>query len=124
MFPQLNIFAQSRGIPKGAILLWSGSIASIPAGWQLCDGTNGSPNLKNVFVVGAGDTYVVDAVGGLANHSHNFDGGGHTHDHLIGGDIAAGTDFDIATESGEATGSTDASNSLPPYRALAYIMKL
>lgn len=51
-------------IPSGGIIMWSGSIASIPAGWALCDGTSGTPNLQNRFVVGAGDTYAVDATGG------------------------------------------------------------
>jgi len=53
-------------IPSGVILLWSGSIASIPAGWNLCDGTLGTPNLRDRFVVGAGTTYAVAATGGAA----------------------------------------------------------
>jgi microcystin-dependent protein len=51
-------------IPSGVILLWSGSTGSIPAGWVLCDGTNSTPDLRNRFVVGAGDTYAVGATGG------------------------------------------------------------
>lgn len=51
-------------VPTGAILMWSGSIVSIPSGWALCDGTNGTPNLQNRFIVGAGDNYAVDATGG------------------------------------------------------------
>jgi microcystin-dependent protein len=51
-------------IPTGVILLWSGSIASIPAGWALCDGTAGTPNLRDRFVVGAGTTYAVNDTGG------------------------------------------------------------
>ena len=61
--------------PSGAIVLWSGSIGSIPAGWYLCDGTNGTPNLKNSFIVGAGDVYPVSGAGGSADsvvvsHTH------------------------------------------------------
>jgi len=41
------------GIPAGAIIMWSGTIAAIPSGWQLCDGTNGSPDLRARFVRGA-----------------------------------------------------------------------
>jgi microcystin-dependent protein len=51
-------------IPAGVILLWSGSEASIPTGWLLCDGANGTPDLRNRFVVGAGSTYAVGATGG------------------------------------------------------------
>jgi microcystin-dependent protein len=39
-------------VPKGAILMWSGSPAQLPAGWVLCDGTNGRPDLKGRFIVG------------------------------------------------------------------------
>lgn len=45
--------------------MWSGSIGSIPAGYYLCDGQNGTPNLKDRFVVGAGNTYAVGNTGVL-----------------------------------------------------------
>ena len=81
---------------SGMIMLWSGSVVSIPSGWLLCDGTSGTPNLQNRFIVGAGDSYAVDATGGAATvtldatqipaHSHTADGdltaasaGAHTH---------------------------------------------
>ena len=54
-------------LPAGTIVLWSGSIGSIPAGWVLCNGNNGTPDLRNRFVVGAGSTYSVDASGGSAD---------------------------------------------------------
>jgi hypothetical protein len=62
-------------IPSGVILLWSGSIGSIPSGYVLCNGSNGTPDLRNRFVVGAGSTYAVDATGGSADaivvsHTH------------------------------------------------------
>jgi hypothetical protein len=62
-------------LPTGCILLWSGSIGSIPAGFALCNGLNGTPDLRDRFVVGAGSTYAVDATGGSANaivvsHTH------------------------------------------------------
>lgn len=51
-------------IPSGIILLWSGSIATIPGGWALCNGSNGTPDLRDRFVVGAGSSYAVGATGG------------------------------------------------------------
>jgi hypothetical protein len=62
-------------LPSGIIMLWSGSSASIPYGWYLCDGNNGTPNLKDRFLVGAGNTYAVGATGGsadatLVSHTH------------------------------------------------------
>lgn len=43
-------------LPTGCIVMWSGATTNVPAGWQLCDGTNGSPNLIGLFLVGAGPT--------------------------------------------------------------------
>lgn len=59
--------ASTHYVPSGGIIMWSGSVASVPAGWFLCDGTNSTPDLRNRFVVGAGDTYAVDATGGAAS---------------------------------------------------------
>ena len=81
--------------PAGVIVLWSGSIGSIPSGWVLCNGSNGTPDLRNRFIVGAGSTYAVDATGGSADaivvsHTHTAtsvvtDPG---HDHLLSGSSA------------------------------------
>lgn len=62
-------------VPVGGIIIWSGSIASIPGGYQLCNGTNGTPDLRNKFVLGAGNSYAVGATGG----SDTLDYGSHTH---------------------------------------------
>jgi hypothetical protein len=40
-------------LPAGTIIMWHGSVATIPTGWRLCDGSNGTPNLRNKFIVGA-----------------------------------------------------------------------
>ncbi len=70
-----TIPTSSSTVPSGMILLWSGSIGSIPAGYYLCDGSNGTPDLRNRFLVGAGDSYAVNATGGSADaivvsHTH------------------------------------------------------
>lgn len=59
-------FVQSS-IPVGLITLWSGSIASIPSGWALCNGSGGTPDLRDRFIVGAGSTYAVGATGGATS---------------------------------------------------------
>ena len=69
-------------IPAGAIVLWSGAANAIPTGWALCNGQNSTPDLRDRFVIGAGNSYAVDATGGSANatlvsHSHTVDN--HTH---------------------------------------------
>jgi microcystin-dependent protein len=53
--------------PAGGIILWSGSTASIPSGWVLCDGSNSTPDLRDRFVVGAGSSYAVNATGGASS---------------------------------------------------------
>ena len=78
----------------GMIMLWYGSVASIPSGWVLCDGNNSTPDLRNRFVIGAGTggNYSPDDTGGSAdatlvshshtinNHTHSFSGS-NTHNH-------------------------------------------
>lgn len=65
-------------VPIGGIIMWSGAVADIPAGWHLCDGTEGTPDLRNRFVIGAGSSYSPNATGGsssisgVPSHSHNI----------------------------------------------------
>lgn len=135
-------FVTANSVPSGAILLWSGSIASIPTGFVLCDGTNSTPDLRNRFVVGAGDTYSVDDTGGSADavvvsHTHTITDPGHTHTQY--GTGPKNNSFDsgtsVANDSSGPTGSSTTgisinsagesgtNKNLPPYYALAYIMK-
>ena len=74
------------------IILWSGNTSNIPTGFVLCDGNNGTPNLTDRFVVGAGSAYGVGATGGsssvtlsianLPSHNHSFSGST-SHSHTI-----------------------------------------
>ena len=59
--------ASTGTVPIGGIILWSGSVATIPVGYALCNGSNGTPNLQDRFVVGAGSGYAVDSTGGTPN---------------------------------------------------------
>lgn len=51
-------------IPRGIITMWSGAVDAVPSGWALCDGNNGTPDLRERFIVGAGKSYVVGYTGG------------------------------------------------------------
>ena len=76
--------------PAGGIIMWSGSVANIPSGWVLCNGSNSTPDLRNKFVIGAGSSYNPGASGGatsvtlstsnMPSHSHT----GASHSHTIG----------------------------------------
>ena len=137
---------------SGMIMLWSGSEASIPTGWVLCDGTNSTPNLQDRFVVGAGNTYAVGATGGSADstlpshthtatsvvtdpgHFHNLSnkgGGGSSGGGNLSIDSAVAGTLTTATKTTGITvattntteGSSATNANLPPYYALCYIMK-
>lgn len=109
--------------PVGAIILWFGAILDIPVDWDLCDGTAGTPDLRNKFIVGAGDTYAPDDEGGSINHNHTFTTDGHVHGLPAGFALQSGADYDNTSTSVQDTGTTDNANGLPPYHALAFIMK-
>jgi microcystin-dependent protein len=149
--------AVAASFPTGGIILWSGSVASIPSGWALCNGSNGTPDLRNRFVVGAGSTYAVDATGGSADaivvsHTHtatstsSVTDPGHLHDTTLAPDTPGGgvkfaatnndnfgtlntatntTGITVATSTTvNSAGSSGTNANLPPYYALAYIIKL
>jgi len=138
-------------IPAGGIFLWSGSIGSIPAGYVLCNGSNGTPDLRDRFVVGAGSTYAVDGTGGSANaivvsHTHtatsvvtdpghlhsetaynqpgigNSGGGGARVNVVASNTGTASTGITVATTV-DSAGTSGTNANLPPYYALCYIMK-
>jgi hypothetical protein len=169
----LGVSAAVFSVPSGGIIMWSGAIGSIPTGWFLCDGANGTPNLTNRFVVAAGGTYAVGSSGGSAdaivvahthtgstsvesnNHTHAFttnDAGAHDHSYVrpfdtgggweagsgrsFGNDVTAaagthnhsGTTFGVSASHTHAitlnsTGASGTGANVPPYFALAYIMK-
>lgn len=76
----------NRGVPYGCIVMWSGIIADIPDTWALCDGTGGTPDLRDRFVVGAGTTYDPLETGGSATLSGTGTielGGAHDHSLVI-----------------------------------------
>ncbi len=110
--------------PPGIITLWFGAIGAIPAGWTLCDGTAGTPDLRNRFLVGSGDTYAVDDTGGSLNHNHTFTGDGHNHTFGGGVGIGGGVTFNPTTTTNPGAGTTDNGSSLPPFHSLAYIMRI
>lgn len=148
-------------VPTGVIVMWSGSIASIPSGWLLCDGTSGTPNLRDKFIVGAGSTYAVAAAGGSADavvvsHTHTQSAAGASTGSVVAspsGDFgaftsatgnlsvsgavgnrmqgAAGTGSKTTlsisvpdhTHTINSTGDSGTNANLPPYYALAYIIK-
>ena len=148
LYPILqNAPAVSGSIPSGLIAIWSGSIGSIPSGWVLCDGTNSTPDLRNSFILGAGNSYAVGATGGstdaiVVSHTHTatVTDPGHFHAFPY---ASSGNGTYAGTGNGNPSGGSSNTNSavtgisvtnsttgvsgsganMPPYYALAFIMK-
>lgn len=160
-------------IPTGVIVMWHGLLSAIPSGWRLCDGTNGTPDLRDRFVRGAAAAANPGGTGGAATHGHtstqptagaesahthgysqvpnhvhpeNLQGGTTgttTGTHLMGsaatggslraagqstanptGGVASGTTVAGSSHTHSMTGASVADGStLPPYYALAFLMK-
>lgn len=111
----------------GMIMLWYGSVETIPSGWHLCDGTMGTPDLRDKFVPGAGGSYSPGDSGGSDSHTHDFTGDGHAHDLIpetVILDSVPNGSFGYATSNNPASGTTDSSDNRPQFHSLCYIMKL
>ncbi|MCX7110801.1 MAG: hypothetical protein NTX45_11865 [Proteobacteria bacterium] len=153
-----------NAVPKGVIVMWSGTLETIPSGWALCDGElhegTRTPNLKDRFVVGAGNDYQPNSPPGgekthvltineMPSHTHIQDS--HTHIRgtqrsvvekaglglpgieaarhyqdrvMVDGTGGPSPETSWTTATNQYTGNGAAHNNMPPYYALAYIMKL
>ena len=159
-------FVGNGTIPIGGIIMWSGADNAVPSNYALCDGSNGTPNLVDRFIVGRGSAYAQGATGGSADatlvshshtindHTHGFSGSGsqvHSHTQTGGGtnddggpNAPGGNSGGTMTNISNATvtisisgntgnpsdkgtdiqGSSGTNKNLPPYYAIAYIMRI
>jgi hypothetical protein len=140
--------AVAQPFTTGMIILWSGSVGSVPSGWQLCNGQNGAPDLRDSFIVGAGNSYSVGQTGGstdaiVVSHTHTAivtdPGHNHTYQEATGLQPQSGSSTNCLTSlttantstattgitvANQSTGTSGSGANLPPYYALAYIYKL
>lgn len=79
-------------VPSGLIAMWSGSV--IPTGWNLCDGTNDTPDLRGRFIIGVNSTHLINTTGGsiststAGSHTHGMTGSGsHNHTGVSGSTV-------------------------------------
>ena len=132
----------NSSLPLGAIVIWSGTVASIPSGWQLCDGTNGTPDLRDRFVVGARQDVggiaetnvsgVLTKTGGEAQHTLTIaEMPAHTHSYRWwnawyfsgSSELAAKGSYNDNAQT-STVGGGKPHNILPPYYALCFIMRI
>jgi len=137
-------------IPVGGVIMWSGFIASIPTGWALCDGSNGTPDLRNRFIVGAGadgsgnysydgttgavsGTYAPGNSGGEAahrltigempSHTHTYQRNNGAWNTGTSGNTAVAANQGESSPNTSSTGGNLYHENRPPYYALAFIMR-
>lgn len=124
-------------IPPGFIAMWFGPDSTIPPGWVLCNGQNGTPDLRDRFIVGAGNKYIAGDTGGsetvtltknqIPKHNHSYSqtqgtsksinwGAGGNWNNVLG-------DPQISDSNTGNAGKTEAHENRPPYHALCFIMK-
>lgn len=133
----------------GIICMWSGAFEDIPDGWALCDGTNGTPDLRTKFIFTAGHGIVPMQKGGRYDHRHVVTVGAHEHSHsasalpaspsLDSGDKIINSepdghymeqtyehthDITVQAQMHDHDTTVDIQNHFPPWYALALIMKL
>jgi len=119
--------ASIADIPSGIIAMWSGAIANIPSGWALCNGSNGTPDLRDRFIVGAGGAYSPGNTGGsntvtlnvnqIPSHNHGAGNlnantaGSHRHTYISGdsavpgGGSTSGYVFDFSSKQTSSEGA-------------------
>ena len=144
-----NLTNNSYSVPKGLIAMWSGP--TVPTGWVVCDGTNGTPDLRGQFVMGTSANHALGSTGGeeqhtlssneMPSHSHTVNDPGHAHG--VSGSVAQpnlsgpawssapgnGPNYNLTTNRSttgittQSMGGGSAHNNLPPFVVLYYIMK-
>ena len=127
-------------VPVGTIILWHGNAASVPLGWALCDGTDGRPDMRGRFPVGAGNQYrpwdtggaesVTLSVDELPSHSHGDElrddnnrdlaHGADRNDGVWHGDTGATS----GSAGGDDDGNTQPHENRPPFKTIHFIMRV
>lgn len=105
----------------GTIQMWQGSIATIPNYWTLCDGSQGTPDLRDQFVHGAQPALPPDTTGGAATHVHHSWTAGHMHRIERGAITAEPGPTGRLSSTDSDTLTTDPTANLPIYYALCFI---
>lgn len=124
---------QAESLPIGSVIMWTGTLETIPTGWHLCDGTDGTFDLCGMFILGAGGAYNLGDSGGseevtltveqMPQHNHVIYGSGGTWERN-GINATVKPISSAAQTQSTNTGSSQPHPNMPPYKALYYIQKI
>jgi hypothetical protein len=134
----LNVSGNFNFLPKGSVIAWYGQPAQIPTGWAICDGTNGTPNLKGRFIFGGDPTVPnLGQTGGETTHTLTINEMPVHHHNITTGTGEGCTPGGRVTQWAQCqgpyikddgiikdNGGNQPHNNMPPYMVLYYIMKL
>jgi len=118
----LQIAFVQRDYPRGGIFGWSGAAYTWPDTFRLCDGTRLTPDLRDMFLPGAGDSYSPGDTGGAIQHKHALTSTGHNHNFVGGGNINPAIFANDVYSTTQLTSLTDLDGQVPPYHGLYLIM--
>ena len=137
----ITVTTTNKTVAKGMIVMWYGNANAVPNGWALCNGSNGTPDLRNRFIIGAGSSYGLGATGGEVNHTLTYNEMP-SHKHIIPwgenggfnppyGKYGNADNYGSGDSDGDnywcyssPEGGGQAHNNMPPYYGLYFIMKL
>lgn len=135
----LNLYnksSSSESLPIGSVIMWAGTLETIPTGWHLCNGEDGTIDLRGMFALGAGGTYNLGDEGGeethtltqeeMPAHNHILPGVGNTMGHPVTYD--SNNVYGLGKQNEQPLtnirGGSKSHNNMPPYKALYYIQKI
>lgn len=137
----LTISGKFNLLPKGSIIMWFGKENDIPDGWAICNGKKvnsvETPDLRNRFIVGAGDDYSLKRTGGsnkvrlktneMPRHRHYINDMANNRSYYIGDGSYRRPEYRDYKNKKTYTnyeGGNKSHENRPPYYALYYIMRV
>jgi len=127
-----SLIRYEEKLPIGSIVMYYGELDDLPDNWHICDGNEGTKDLRNRFLYCARTQVWVDRTGGAIAHTHDFTETnvppiGHVHDFTeppFPGQVATGDGWYAQTDNYQVVGTTNSSGVEPPYHSLYYVQKI
>lgn len=131
--PQGGSATNSVNASIGSIMAWSGTADDVPEGWHICNGEDGTINLQDMFILGAGPNHAVGTTGGseevvlsieqMPKHTHSYTRVS-ANKPVNNGNQTSASAWDFMSTDTSEVGSSQPHPNMPPYYALLYIQKI